>query len=172
MMHKARRYTTVLAVFLGAACALAAASASIALAATGGVASPGAAPARALARVLHKGAIATWFGPGFYGQRTACGQMLTPATVGVAHRTLPCGTLVSVGYRGRRVTVPVIDRGPYGNGAEWDLTGEAARVLGIEDTVRISARVVGRVRNSAALGEPPGSAAAPVPARTGGAAAG
>ena len=51
--------------------------------------------------------IATWFGPGFYGQHTACGQTLTPATVGVANRKLPCGTLVKVTYRGQGLTVPV-----------------------------------------------------------------
>ena len=51
---------------------------------------------------VHKVALATWFGPGFYGQTTACGQTLTPAVVGVANRTLPCGTLVKVSYRGRR----------------------------------------------------------------------
>ena len=52
--------------------------------------------------------------------------------MGVANRTLRCGTLVNVSYRGRRLIVPVIDRGPYANGADWDLTTEAARVLGIE----------------------------------------
>ena len=97
---------------------------------SGGVASSGQASAPAPAHV-HKTGIATWFGPGFYGQRTACGQTLTPAVVGVANRTLPCGTLVKVSYKGRRLTVPVIDRGPYANGADWDLTSEAARTLGL-----------------------------------------
>ena len=46
----------------------------------------------------HTSGIATWFGPGFYGKKTACGQTLTPAIVGVANRTLPCGTLVKVSY--------------------------------------------------------------------------
>ena len=173
MMRKARRYSTVLALLVAAACALATAGTATALAGTGAAVSPGgAAPARPLSRLLHRGAIATWFGPGFYGQRTACGQLLTPATMGVAHRTLPCGTLVSVGYHGRRLTLPVIDRGPYGNGAQWDLTCEAARALGITDTVRVSARVVGSVPNSATLGMPPQAAAAPALARTGGAVSG
>jgi rare lipoprotein A (peptidoglycan hydrolase) len=121
-------------------------------------------------RGAHGGALATWFGPGFYGRRTACGQLLTPAVMGVAHRTLPCGTLVSIAYRGRRLTLPVIDRGPYaGNGAEWDLTLEAARVLGMTDTARIATRVVGRERNTPALGQPP---AVPIQASTGGISAG
>ena|SRR5437016_398194 len=172
MIRKARRYSTVLALLVVTVCALAAGVASAALAAAGGTVSPGGAPARALPHVLPKGAIASWFGPGFYGQRTACGELLTPATIGVAHRTLPCGTLVSVRYRGRRLTLPVIDRGPYRNGVEWDLTSEAARALGIADTVRVSARVVGSVRNSATLGMPPQVAAAPALDRTGGAVSG
>ena len=93
---------------------------------------------------VKKVALATWFGPGFYGQTTACGQTLTPAVVGVANRTLPCGTLVKFSYKGRGVTVPVIDRGPYAhNGAQWDLTTEAAHALGMADTARIRTRIVG-----------------------------
>src|SRR4029077_11272191 len=43
--------------------------------------------------------IASWYGPGFYGNRTACGQVYTPEIVGVAHRTLRCGTMVVLEYR-------------------------------------------------------------------------
>lgn len=104
--------------------------------------------------------IATWFGPGFYGQETACGQTMTPKIVGVASRTLPCGTLVLISYEGHRLTVPVIDRGPYGhNGATWDLTWGAASALSIEDTVRIRTKVVGQAANTPLLGAP-GQAAA------------
>src|SRR3954449_1126371 len=106
--------------FLLAMMACAAAPAANALADTGRVAS-------APAPTIRKAALATWFGPGFYGQTTACGQTLTPSVVGVANRTLPCGTLVKFSYKGRGLTAPVIDRGPYGhNGAQWDLTTEAA----------------------------------------------
>jgi rare lipoprotein A len=66
--------------------------------------------------------IATWFGPGLYGNGTACGEHLTNSILGVANRTLPCGTLVEVYYGGHTIVVPVIDRGPYANGADWDLT--------------------------------------------------
>ena len=118
-------------------------------------------------------ALATWFGPGFYGQRTACGQVLTPAVVGLANRKLPCGTLVTVTYRGHRLTMPVIDRGPYGgNGAQWDLTAGAARALGMTDTARIATRVVGSARNSPTLGQPPAIPAIPIAASTGGISAG
>ena len=98
--------------------------------------------------------VATWFGPGFYGKRTACGQTLTPSVVGVANRTLPCGTLVKVVYHGHALTVPVLDRGPYSHIADWDLTAGAARSLGITETVRIATRVVGRTANTASLGAP------------------
>jgi len=117
---------------------------------------------------IPKSAIATWFGPGFYGQHTACGQTLTPATVGVANRKLPCGTLVKVTYHGQGLTVPVVDRGPYANGADWDLTAAAAQALGIEETVRIATAIVGAVPNTPTLGLPPVSPAA---ALTGGAVA-
>jgi rare lipoprotein A len=77
---------------------------------------------------------ATWFGPGFFGRRTACGQRLSRSLVGVAHRRLPCGTLVDVYHRGRTVTAPVVDRGPFGNGAHYDLTAAAARQVGMRAT--------------------------------------
>ncbi len=77
---------------------------------------------------------ASWFGPGFFGRRTACGQRLSRGLVGVAHRRLPCGTLVEVYHRGRTVTAPVVDRGPFANGAHYDLTSAAARQLGMRAT--------------------------------------
>jgi rare lipoprotein A (peptidoglycan hydrolase) len=131
--------------------------ASCALAITGGAvaAAPPAAAVPTIPGSFPK-ALATWFGPGFYGQMTACGQVLTPAVVGVAHRTLPCGTLLRVSYHHHRLVVPVIDRGPYGhNGAAFDLTAGAAQALGIEGSARIGARVVGRAANVATLGLPP-----------------
>ena len=56
----------------------------------------------------------TWYGPGFYGHHTACGQRYSRYIVGVAHRTLPCGTLVEFRWHGKTAVAPVIDRGPYG----------------------------------------------------------
>lgn len=89
-------------------------------------------------RVYAK-ALATWYGPGFYGNRTACGRRLTTETLGVAHRWMPCGTKVAVLYGGRTVMVPVIDRGPYSR-ADWDLTRETAERLGFSgtDTIGVS----------------------------------
>ncbi|MEA2393009.1 MAG: rare lipoprotein [Solirubrobacteraceae bacterium] len=83
---------------------------------------------------VYKPARATFFGPGFYGRRTACGQVMSHALIGVAHRTLPCGTQVDVFYAGRTVTVPVVDRGPFANGASYDLTSAAAQALGMTQT--------------------------------------
>jgi rare lipoprotein A len=72
---------------------------------------------------------ATWYGPGLYGRHTACGQLLTARMMGVAHRSLPCGTAVKFVYRGRAIVTRVIDRGPYSRGDAWDLTLAAARAL-------------------------------------------
>jgi rare lipoprotein A (peptidoglycan hydrolase) len=76
----------------------------------------------------HGPQVATWYGPGFFGQGTACGQTLTASTWGIAHRTLPCGTLVTLSHRGRKVTVRVIDRGPF-SGATVDLTSRTKSYL-------------------------------------------
>jgi hypothetical protein len=86
---------------------------------------------------IFRPAIASWYGPGFFGRQTACGTRLTRKTVGVAHKTLPCGTPVELYYGGRTLTVPVIDRGPFIAGRDWDLTQAAARQLGVKATVRI-----------------------------------
>ncbi|HEX3428416.1 MAG TPA: septal ring lytic transglycosylase RlpA family protein [Candidatus Limnocylindrales bacterium] len=74
----------------------------------------------------------SWYGPGFYGKRTACGYAMTESLVGVAHRTLPCGTRVTFRnpINGRTVTARVVDRGPYVGGRIWDLTGGLCLALG------------------------------------------
>jgi rare lipoprotein A len=86
---------------------------------------------------VYKQIVATWYGPGFYGHRTACGERLTRHIVGVADRTLPCGTPVSVSFNGHTLTLPVIDRGPYTNGVTIDLTHAAAQELGVTETVSV-----------------------------------
>jgi rare lipoprotein A len=88
---------------------------------------------------VYRGAVATWYGPGFYGNTTACGIELTPDLVGVAHGSLPCGTNVAVRYRSRTLVLPVVDRGPFGSEARWDLTEAAAQQLGFTHTDRIGA---------------------------------
>jgi hypothetical protein len=86
---------------------------------------------------VYRPARATWFGPGFYGKHTACGQVMSHALLGVAHRTLPCGTPVAVFFNGKALTVPVVDRGPFGNGAHYDLTSAVAQTLGMAQTSTI-----------------------------------
>ena len=72
---------------------------------------------------------ASYYGPGLYGNKLACGGTLTPGTVGVAHKSLPCGSRVTLRNRGRTLTVRVIDRGPYVGGRFYDLTEATKRKL-------------------------------------------
>jgi hypothetical protein len=78
---------------------------------------------------VYRWAQASWYGPGLYGRRTGCGGTLGWNQLGVANRTLPCGTKVTLRHRGHRVRVPVIDRGPYSGTREYDLTAATARKL-------------------------------------------
>lgn len=87
---------------------------------------------------------ATWYGPGLYGNHTACGQVLRRGTIGVAHRTLPCGTTIKFSYHGHTLVTKVIDRGPYTRGNDFDLTNGARLALDFEG--------VGRVRYAVAIG--------------------
>lgn len=83
---------------------------------------------------------ASYYGPGLYGNGVACGGTLKRMTMGVAHKSLPCGTKVRLRYHGRTVTVPVIDRGPYVAGRDYDLTEAVRDRLGFPgvDTVLAS----------------------------------
>ena len=75
--------------------------------------------------VWHLDSNISWYGPGFYGHDGACGLIpggMTTDTVGVANRTLPCGTKVTFRYEGYTVTTIVLDRGPYVTGRTWDMT--------------------------------------------------
>lgn len=83
---------------------------------------------------VYRPARATLYGPGFWGHQTACGLRLHRTTLGVANRDLPCGTRVTVLFRGQTITVRVIDRGPFAHGASWDLTAATARALGMTGT--------------------------------------
>jgi rare lipoprotein A (RlpA)-like double-psi beta-barrel protein len=74
----------------------------------------------------------SWYGPGFYGNAGACGMIpggLTPDTIGVAHRTLPCGTKVTFKWNGKIVVARVIDRGPYVSGRIFDMTAGLCAAL-------------------------------------------
>jgi rare lipoprotein A (peptidoglycan hydrolase) len=87
---------------------------------------------------------ASWYGgKGMWGRSTACGQVLRPSTIGVANKTLPCGTPVKFVWHGRSVVAPVIDRGPYVKGRAWDLTSAAAEALDFEG--------IGQIRYAVAI---------------------
>jgi hypothetical protein len=85
--------------------------------------------------------IASWYGPGFYGNRTACGQTYTSQIMGVAHRTLACGTVLTLTYREHTATVPVIDRGPYVAGRTLDLSNATRLALGCPDLCTLWMRI-------------------------------
>ena len=85
---------------------------------------------------------ASWYGPGFYGNRLPCWQWLQANglpiqfqadTLGVAHKTLPCGTMLTLSHGANVITVPVVDRGPYIAGRELDLSLRVKNALGCTD---------------------------------------
>jgi rare lipoprotein A (peptidoglycan hydrolase) len=122
--------------FVALACAAALAVAPAALAQSGGTVTPaGTAPAPTTPpatggttyTVVKK---ATWYGPGLWGNNTACGMVLAPTTIGAAHKGLPCGTQVTFSHNGRSIAATVIDRGPFRKGYAWDLTKKTAKKIG------------------------------------------
>ena len=145
---KSKRHTKTIAALI---CTLAlTGGASFAQAQTGGAVAPGGGttpppsgePASSAGSwTVYKKA--TWYGPGFWGNQTACGMTLSPKTIGTAHKKLPCGTQVTFTYNGRSVAATVIDRGPYRKGYAWDLTKKAAKKVGFLQvgTGRIKATV-------------------------------
>lgn len=118
------------------------------------VATPGAVPiARAAVMVAGGPALvvtASWYGPGFFENRLPCWQwlqasglpiQLLPDTWGVAHKTLPCGTLLRLTHGANAITVPVVDRGPYVTGREIDLAPEVKAALGCSDLCTVVAQI-------------------------------
>lgn len=99
-------------------------------------------PSPALAKASN--AVASWYGPGFHGRRTASGERFNQHAMTAAHRTLPFGTLVRVTHKGRSVTVRINDRGPFIRGRSLDLSKGAARQIGCAGVCRVSMTVVGR----------------------------
>ena len=76
---------------------------------------------------------ASWYGPGFFGNRTASGEVLRPGTLTAAHRSLPFGTKVRVTnlWNGRSAVVRINDRGPFHGSRLIDLAHGAASELGV-----------------------------------------
>ncbi len=92
------------------------------------------APAPASPRVVKvSSGEASWYGPGFFGNRTANGEVFRPGTLTAAHRTLPFGTKVRVTnlWNGRIAVVRINDRGPFHGSRVIDLAHGAAQKLGL-----------------------------------------
>jgi rare lipoprotein A len=132
------------AIALLALLAMFAGMASGAKASTGGASSAASSGEGEVAFSPFRYAGASWYGgPSMWGRQTACGKTLRPHTLGVAHKTLPCGTTVKFVFHGHVLITQVIDRGPYVKGRSWDFTKAASEVLGLEG--------VGRVRYAVAV---------------------
>jgi rare lipoprotein A len=78
--------------------------------------------------------IASWYGPGFQGRRTASGQRYDMYAMTAAHKTLPFGTRVRVTNLANRrsVVLTINDRGPFVKGRIIDVSKRAAQALGFE----------------------------------------
>ena len=96
------------------------------------VATPGVGPiVQGVGRLnVYRRAVASVYGPGLYGTALACGGHLSSSTLGVASKSVPCGAQVTFRHGGHTVRVPVVDRGPYVGGRDWDLTMATAKRLG------------------------------------------
>ncbi|MBW6468241.1 MAG: septal ring lytic transglycosylase RlpA family protein [Coriobacteriia bacterium] len=104
-----------------------------------------AAPSRATASATGwQSAKASWYGPGFYGRRTASGAVLTKGMMNVAHKSLPFGTRIQFEYKGRTATAVVNDRGPYIHGRVFDLGPGTAQALGFGGVGTVKYRILGR----------------------------
>jgi rare lipoprotein A len=87
-------------------------------------------------------AVASWYGPGFHGRKTANGERFNQHALTAAHRTLPFGTIVIVTHRGRSVAVRINDRGPWTGGRTIDLSAAAAKEIGLKGVGRVELRVL------------------------------
>ncbi len=83
--------------------------------------------------------LASWYGPGFHGRRTASGETFNTNALTAAHRTLPFGTQVRVvnQQNGRSVVVRINDRGPFGHGRLIDLSRAAAQMIGLSGVAKV-----------------------------------
>ncbi len=100
--------------------------------------------------------VASWYGPGFHGNKTANGERYDMHQLTAAHRTLPLGSIAVVRSMstGRQVTVRINDRGPFARGRVLDLSLAGAHALGMTGagTDQIELRVVGYQGRTAAMG--------------------
>jgi rare lipoprotein A len=88
--------------------------------------------------------IASWYGPGFHGRRTASGERYNQYGISCAHKTLRLGSIVRVTdlRSGRSIRCRINDRGPYVRGRIIDLSKGAARALGMRGLAKVRVDVV------------------------------
>jgi rare lipoprotein A len=134
-----------------------------------------------LGRELDEG-MASWYGPHFYGRRTASGERFDRGAFTAAHKTLPLGARVVVSNprTGKQIVVRINDRGPYFGNRILDLSEAAAKALGLKargsdwvvmnevlprtDDAPTSATLAVAPTNPLAFPPPPANAVAPAPA--------
>jgi rare lipoprotein A len=96
--------------------------------------------------------VASWYGPGFHGKKTASGERYNQNELTAAHRTLPLGSEVTVtnAENGKSVEVEINDRGPYVGGRAIDLSKAAAKKLDILDdgTAKVRIEATGEQLNA------------------------
>jgi rare lipoprotein A len=100
--------------------------------------------------------MASWYGPGFHGNRTANGERYDMHKLTAAHRTLPLGSIAIIRSTstGKEVTVRINDRGPFAKGRVLDLSLAGAQALGMVGvgTDQIELRVIGFQGRTADMG--------------------
>ena len=100
--------------------------------------------------------MASWYGPGFHGNKTANGERYDMHKLTAAHRTLPLGSIAVVrsATTGKEVTVRINDRGPFAKGRVLDLSYAGAQTLGMvgHGTDQIELRVIGFQGRTAEVG--------------------
>jgi rare lipoprotein A (peptidoglycan hydrolase) len=84
----------------------------------------------------------SWYGPGFYGRKTASGAVLTQGMMNVAHKSMPFGTRIEFRYKGRTAVAVVNDRGPFVAGRTFDLGPGTAQALGFSGVGNVEWRKV------------------------------
>jgi len=88
--------------------------------------------------------LASWYGPGYYGQKTASGEIFTGKDLTAAHRTLPFNTRVKVTRldNSKSVIVRINDRGPFQKGYIIDLSPAAAKKIGLTKSAMVEIMVI------------------------------
>lgn len=94
-----------------------------------------AAQAQRAPAVFVQHGIASWYGPGFHGRKTASGERFNQNELTAAHKKLPLGTKATVTNlkNGKTIVVEINDRGPYARGRILDLSKAAADQLGMKN---------------------------------------